>query len=138
MASPEKYKAPVAGGNFKDKDIQAVIGLILRAGVIISMIVVFTGGVLFLYRHGQTQADYHTFKGVPGFIESYRGIINGTLGFKGQAIIQAGIILLIATPVVRVIVSAIGFIIEKDYLYVVITLVVLSIIFFSMLTGHIG
>ncbi|WP_317169624.1 DUF1634 domain-containing protein [Mucilaginibacter humi] len=65
-----------------------------------------------------------------------RGIINGILTFRGRAIIQAGIILLIFTPVIRVVFSAIGFILEKDYLYTGITLLVLLIIFISMLSGH--
>lgn len=118
--------------------MQAIIGWILRAGVFISMAIVFVGGLLYIIRHGQGVADYHTFKGIPAFVHSPQGIINGILEFRGQAIIQAGIVLLIATPVVRVVFSAIGFVLEKDYLYVGITMVVLLIIFFSMLGGHAG
>jgi uncharacterized membrane protein len=124
--------------SFKEKDMQSVIGWILRTGVFISMSVVFIGGVLFIYRHGQATANYHTFKGIPDFVHTLPGIINGIFTLKGQAIIQAGIILLIATPVIRVVFSAIGFVLERDYLYVGITLVVLLIIFFSMLGGHAG
>ena len=123
---------------FKDTDMQAVIGWVLRLGVFISMIVVFFGGVIYLYRHGYSIADYRIFKGIPVFLQSPAGIIDGIINFRGRAIIQVGIILLIATPIVRVFFSAIGFILEKDYLYVSITLLVLAIIFFSMLTGHAG
>jgi uncharacterized membrane protein len=129
MASP---------GKFKDKDMQVIIGWILRAGVILSMGIVFIGGVLFVYRHGHSIPDYRVFKGVPYFLRSNDGIIQGILSGKGQAIIQAGIILLIATPVIRVAFSAIGFIIEKDYLYTVITLVVLLILIGSMIYGKAG
>ncbi len=124
--------------SFKEKDMQSIIGWILRAGVFISMAIVFLGGILYIYRHGHTTADYHTFKGVPDFVHNASGIINGIFTFRGRAIIQAGIILLIATPVIRVIFSAIGFVLEKDYLYVGITLIVLLIIFSSMLSGHAG
>ena len=123
---------------FKDKDMQAVIGWILRGGVALSMILVFIGGVLFVYRHGHSISDYSKFAGVPYFIHNTGGIINGTLNLRGQAIIQLGIILLIATPVIRVIFSAIGFILEKDYLYTIITVIVLIIILISMLTGQAG
>ncbi|MGZ3750149.1 MAG: DUF1634 domain-containing protein [Mucilaginibacter sp.] len=123
---------------FKDKDMQGIIGWILRIGVMVSMSVVFIGGVLYVYRHGHSIADYHVFKGSPDFIHSAAGIINGVLNFKGQAIIQSGIILLIATPVIRVAFSAVGFIIEKDYLYTTITLIVLLILISSMLSGSIG
>lgn len=118
--------------------MQAIIGWILRAGVFISMVVVFIGGVVYIYRHGQSIADYHTFKGVPDFVHNISGILHGIITFRGRAIIQAGIILLIATPVVRVIFSAIGFVLEKDYLYTGITLIVLLVIVISMLSGHAG
>lgn len=118
--------------------MQVVIGWVLRLGVFISMLIVFFGGILYIYRHGQTVADYHVFKGIPVFIQTGSGIIDGILTFKGRAIIQGGIILLIATPIMRVMCSAIGFILEKDYMYLVITLLVLAIIFISMLSGHAG
>ncbi len=118
--------------------MQSVIGWILRAGVLISMGVVFIGGVVYLYRHGQTHVDYSTFKGVPDFVGSAGGIIHGIVTGRGRAIIQAGIILLIATPIIRVIFSAIGFVLEKDYLYLGITLLVLLIILASMFSGHAG
>ena len=122
---------------FKDTDMQAIIGWVLRLGVIISMMVVVFGGVVYLYRHGHSIPNYSEFNDVPGFVHP-SGIINGILAFRGRAVIQAGIILLVATPIVRVICSFIGFILEKDYLYIFITLTVLLIIFISMLSGHAG
>jgi uncharacterized membrane protein len=144
MGSKEKYKPREEqtghrlGAAFKDKDMQVIIGWILRIGVISSMVIVFIGGIFFVCRHGQSIPDYHVFKGVPYFIHNTSGIINGTLHLKGQAIIQLGILLLIATPVIRVAFSAIGFIIEKDHLYTAISLIVLLIIFGSMLSGLMG
>jgi uncharacterized membrane protein len=123
---------------FKDTDMQAVIGWILRAGVLVSMSVIFIGGVIYLYRHGQTHVDYSKFVGVPDFVSNPGAIIHGVFTLRGRAIIQAGIILLIATPVIRVIFSAIGFIMEKDYLYTAITVLVLFIILASMISGHAG
>ena len=123
---------------FKDTDIQALIGQVLRVGMISSISIVFIGGIFYLYRHGQTVADYSIFKGIPAFVQHADGILNGILNFKGQAIIQAGIILLIATPVLRVMFSAIGFVLEKDYMYLGISILVLFIIFMSMLNGHAG
>ena len=123
---------------FKDTDMQMIIGWVLRLGVFISITVVFFGGLVYIYRHGHELADYRLFKGIPAFVQTAPGIIDGIFTFRGRAIIQAGIILLIATPIVRVVFSAIGFVLEKDYLYIGITVLVLSIIFISMLTGHAG
>ena len=122
----------------KDKNMQVVIGWVLRAGVFISMTIVFLGGILYIYRHGHSVANYSEFKGVPDFVHSASGIINGILTLRGRAIIQAGIILLIATPIIRVLFSAVGFIREKDYLYTAISLFVLFIIIISALSGHAG
>ncbi|MBV8390187.1 MAG: DUF1634 domain-containing protein [Mucilaginibacter sp.] len=147
MESKETYNSTVPletenqenkSGSLKDKDIQTIIGWILRSGVAVSMFLVIIGGIVFIFRHGQSLSDYKTFKGVPDFIRSIGGILNGVITFRGQAIIQLGIILLIATPVVRVAFSAIGFLMEKDYLYMAITLIVLLIIMASMLSGYAG
>ena|ERR1700753_1814043 len=123
---------------FKDTDMQLLLGRVLRAGTVISISVVIIGGICYLVRHGHSTAGYKTFAGLPNFIQHLSGILWGIARFKGQAIIQFGIILLIATPILRVIFSAIGFILERDYLYVFISVLVLCVIFASMLSGHAG
>jgi len=120
---------------FKDTDVQLLIGNVLRWGVIISMSVVFAGGLVYIYRHGSKTASYHKFIGEPTFLRNIKGILQGVVQIKGRAIIQTGILLLIATPIARVLLSIISFLREKDYLYVVITLIVLGIIISSMLSG---
>ena len=122
----------------KDTDIQLLLGKVLRAGTVISMGIVFFGGILYIYRHGYSVVNYHKFTGIPNFVQYTSRLIPAAISFKGQAIIQMGIILLIATPVVRVLCSSIGFFLEKDYLYTCISLLVLAIIFASMLSGNAG
>ena len=123
---------------FKDRDMQLLLGKVLRAGTLISVSIVFIGGLFYLSRHGHTIANYKTFKGIPGFVQHFGGIVGGVLSLKGQAIIQLGIVLLIFTPILRVAFSAFGFVLEKDYMYAGISLLVLLIIFVSMLSGHAG
>ena len=118
--------------------MQLLLGYVLRAGTVISISIVFLGGIIYLYRHGHSIESYSVFKGVPKFVRHFDSLIASAIDFKGQAIIQLGIILLISTPILRVFISAIGFVLEKDYLYVGISLVVLLIIFMSMLGGHAG
>jgi len=121
---------------FKDTDMQLLLGRVLRAGTIISVSIVFIGGIIYLYRHGQAVADYSVWNGVPGFIQHAGSLVNGAFDFRGQAIIQIGIILLVATPIIRVIFSTIGFVLEKDYMYTGISILVLLIILASMISGH--
>ena len=54
---------------------------------------------------------------------------------KPYAIIGAGLLLLIATPVVRVALSVVFFLVQADWLYVGITLFVLAILLISLFTG---
>lgn len=121
-----------------DKDIELLIGNLLRWGVLLSMAVVIVGGAIYLYRHGQDISHYDKFTGQPDFTRQVKAIFEGALDLRGRAIIQLGIILLIATPITRVLLSAISFAVEKDYLYVGIALVVLAIITVSMLGGFGG
>ena len=121
-----------------DKDMEQMIGNLLRWGVLLSMSVVIIGGIIYLYRHGQEVSDYRQFKDQPDFTRQFKPIIDGVFAIRGRAIIQLGIILLIATPVARVLLSAIGFVLEKDYLYVGIACFVLAIIMVSMLGGFGG
>jgi uncharacterized membrane protein len=121
-----------------DIDIQYIIGWILRLGISLSMLIVIIGGCVYLYRHSDEQVHYNEFVGVPDFVHSASGIWHGIFTLRGRAIIQAGIVLLIATPVIRIIFSAIGFALEKDWLYLGITLLVLLVIAASAFTGHAG
>ncbi len=121
-----------------DKDTQQIIGTLLRVGVLLAMVVVLVGGVIYIISDGSARADYSNF--VPGnsSLTSFASIIDGLLAFDGKAIIQCGILLLIFTPISRVILSVVSFFLERDYLYVAIGLVVLTIIMFSLSNKLVG
>ncbi len=123
---------------FKDTDMQALLGKVLRTGTILSIGIVLFGGVIFLYRHGNSIVNYGRFTGIPDFVHYTKQLIPAALAFKGQAIIQIGIILLIGTPIMRVLFSAIGFALERDYFYVFISLLVFFIIVMSLISGYSG
>jgi len=63
------------------------------------------------------------------------GVIAGALSFKGAGFIQLGLLLLILTPIARVIFSIAGFAKEKDFLYVAVTTIVLILLLFSLAGG---
>lgn len=123
------------------RDMELFLGKFLRFGVTLSCAITLLGGVLYLWQQGGILPDYTPtpenlpFEGVEQNLRSLSGILQGILELNGAAVIQFGVIVLIATPVLRVAISAIAFLIEKDYLYVVITLIVLAIIVANMLLG---
>lgn len=115
-----------------DQRIEIIIGALLRTGVLLSASVVTIGGIIYLAHHGHQTIHYSTFNGEPENLKNIPGILKGMAGFHGQAIIQFGLLLLIATPVARVAFAAIGFAMERDYMYVIITLIVLAVLLYSL------
>jgi len=115
--------------------MQTIIGRMLRWGVFSSAIVTSLGGILYIFTADKNLPDYHSFQDVPDQYKTISGIFKGVLHFDSLAIIQFGVLLLLATPIARVLFSLIAFLIEKDYLYVVITTIVLGVICYSIIGG---
>lgn len=115
-----------------DKSIETMLGNLLRTGVITAGVVVVIGAVLFLIRHGSEIPSYHIFKPDIFNFSDFRDLFKGIITFRSVSIMELGILFLIATPVLRVIFSIFAFAYEKDYMYVVFTLIVLSILVFSL------
>jgi uncharacterized membrane protein len=119
-----------------DYDIESVMGTLLITGVIISATLILIGGVFYLSQMGFSIPHFTTFIGEPSHLRSVKQIVSGAFHFDSLSIIQLGILILIATPISRVIFSVIGFFFEKDYLYVIISLIVLGIIAYSIFSSH--
>jgi len=119
--------------NWTDKTIEEIVGNLLRTGVSLSAFVVSVGAVIYLVRHGRSPADYRVFRGEPSDLKSLSGIVRDAFGFHGRGIIQFGLLLLIATPVVRVAFSIWGFAAEEDRLYMIFTGIVLIVLLYSLL-----
>lgn len=123
---------------FADKDIQVILGTLLRVGVISSMTVVFIGGLIYLFFNYANVVDYGKFDSGKSGLASVGAIFEGLKTMDGAAIIQFGTLLLIFTPIARVVFSVFSFLIERDYLYVLIGLMVLSIILYSLSDKLVG
>ncbi|SFW76984.1 DUF1634 domain-containing protein [Chitinophaga sancti] len=122
-------------GFWQERDVEMFIGQQLRWGVITASVIAFVGGIIYLANHGGDVPAYHVFNGAPEYVRHLPGIFHGAARFDGMAIIQLGVVVLLATPITRIAFSVVAFAMEKDRLYVVITLLVLSIIIFSIFSG---
>ena len=119
MSHPHPHDSP---GDPHSSAISNVSAYVLRAGVIISSLVMFLG-LCVSFLHGTVSIQRMT---TDGFDYRPANIITGILHFRGKDIIEAGIYLLLFTPIMRVAASCVLFAFqEKDWLYAVITLVVL-------------
>jgi uncharacterized membrane protein len=134
MASPENYKHGLES-DLKDEQMDRIIGNLLRLGLILSAVFVLFGAIFYLVRHGNDIISYHTFRGEPQSYRHIQGILEEALEFHGRGFILIGLVLLVATPVARVVFSVFAFLRQKDLIYVIVTSIVLGILLFSLIWG---
>ncbi len=126
---------PEPKSGWSDERVERILGNLLRSGVISAAIVVLAGGILYLIRYGGDLPHYSLFRGEPAEFRSVEGIITAALGFRSRGLIQLGLLLLVATPVARVAFSIFAFALQRDSIYVVITLIVLGVLIYSLAGG---
>jgi uncharacterized membrane protein len=119
--------------------IELLISWLLRAGVVISLATVAAGLVLMFIHHPgylYSVIDLQRLTS-PGaaFPSTLREVADGLLAMRGQAVVVVGLLLLIATPIMRVAVSIAGFVLQRDRAFVVITSAVLALLLVSFLLG---
>ena len=132
--APRRELQPAAGPT--DHAVDQWLGNLLRAGVIVSAAVATLGGILYLLKHGAQPVDYRVFRGEPEELRHVPTIVTGALALRPESIVQLGLLLLIATPVARVAFGLVAFALQRDRVYVLITSIVLGILVFSLMGGH--
>lgn len=128
-----------------DQRLELVIAMLLRIGVAAAALLVAAGGILAL-RHPDLPAPSYSVFHAPGTpeaataghvaIHSITSIFRNLKDGSGLSIIALGLLVLIATPIARVVFALVGFARERDALYTVISLLVLAILIFSLVHGR--
>jgi uncharacterized membrane protein len=126
----------MAASRWDEERVDRIISLVLRIGVTTASVLVALGAVVYLARHGIEPARYGTFQGEPESLRRITGIAESAATFHGSAIIQAGLIVLILTPIARVVCAAITFALQRDRLYVVVAFIVLAVLLGSLISGY--
>lgn len=115
-----------------DDNLEIAIGRMLQTGVLLAAAVVLVGGVLYLLHASGPRPNYSHFHGVAEVLRTPSGIWRGLLHGDAESVIQFGLLLLIATPVVRVILAGVGFLMERDRLYFWVSATVLAVLLYSL------
>lgn len=115
-----------------EQQLEQLLSNLLKYGVLIASTVVLVGGILYLIRYGAEAADYQFFQGEPSKFRSPAGVVIAVLSGSSRGIIQLGLMLLVATPIIRVVISLLAFLQQRDFTYVTITLLVLTALIFSL------
>jgi len=111
------------------------LGNIIKAGVYAATFCVIIGGVIFLNRYGLDTPDYKLFRGEPIELRTFSGILESAFAGRSRGIIQLGFLILMATPVLRVLIAFFLFQKEKTRLYAVFSLLVLVLLLYSFMGG---
>src|SRR6202021_3809023 len=116
------------GEKVDDKNVELFLGKLLRWGVLLAALVVFLGGVWFVAESHGVPQNYRTFRGEPVELRAVPQILDQAIALRPLGLIQFGLLLLIATPVARVLFSVLGFALERDWMYVGLRFLVLGLL----------
>ena len=111
------------------------ISYLLISGVLLRLILLITGMVLLWQKQGSVAISQDPAVYVHGhdfFSFIYQDVTNGGLNGLPLQLITLGVVVLLLTPYVRVILSAVYFVRERNLKYVFITIIVLIILTISL------
>jgi uncharacterized membrane protein len=139
MSAPSSPRAgtPVPPERAHDAEwrMEQLVGRLLQVGVLTAAVLVLAGGLVLLWQHGGATADFREFVGVPEQLRTVLGSARAALALDGHGLVQLGIILLIATPVARVAMTLVAFVIQRDRIYVALSAVVLVVLLYGLAWG---
>ncbi|HUY80992.1 MAG TPA: DUF1634 domain-containing protein [Acidobacteriaceae bacterium] len=116
-----------------DEKLELAVGRMLQTGVLLAAVVVLTGGILFLiHAPAGARTNYSHFHAVAQHLRRPNEIWHGVMHGDAGSVIQLGLLLLIATPVMRVVLAGVGFLMERDKLYFWVSAIVLAVLLYSL------
>ena len=118
-----------------DARMEIVMGRLLQVGVLLAAGVVIGGGASYLQDHAGERSNYRVFTATPIQVRHPAALLHALSRGDSAGIIELGLLLLVATPICRVMFAVIAFALERDRLYVAISLTVLAVLLFGMLRG---
>ncbi len=130
---PTPTSSPTSGTH--KHDLEATLATLLTGGTAISAIVLLVGVVLYLRQDHATTLNFRTF--TPTEQGSVVSVFAQSTRLDGASIMQLGVVLLILTPVSRVLLTLVAFLFKRDWLYVVVTLIVSSVLIYGLLGGRV-
>jgi uncharacterized membrane protein len=118
--------------SWSEQRVQRVMAGVLRWGVILSSLVVLAGAAGYLARYGHAVPRHGVFHGEPSALRNIGGILREALSGGSRGIIEFGLLLLVATPVARVALAVYGFARRRDWKFVIISSIVLTVLLYSL------
>lgn len=142
MNADHNFQRPLHGANERGiLSAELLISNLLRFGVTASFVLVVIGTALSFTRHPEyfssSQELLRLTRPGAAFPHTLSDVFQGILNFRGQAVVTIGLLLLIATPVMRVAFSIYAFLRQGDRIFTVITMIVFGILMSSLVLGKV-
>lgn len=112
--------------------MEKLIGMVLLAGVLASAAIVLFGGAVFMWKHGSIPVHYRIFRGEPSDLRNLAGIWKDFTEGSGRGAIQLGLMLLVGVQLIRVALTGILFLLNRDKAFVVITFLVFAMLTYAL------
>jgi uncharacterized membrane protein len=142
MNPPEFHQDASSDEARRDLQMERLVRRPLQVGVLASMVLVLAGLLLFGAVHPSRLTSPES---LPALVESgakfphtLGDVASAASDLAAEGIIAAGLLVLIATPVLRVALSVVGFAFQHDWVYVGLTALVLLVLLGSFLVGKAG
>lgn len=132
----QDYPSQRSDDQSPDYQLGILLSNFLQCGVLIATVTVLLGGILYLLQHAMEPVNYHIFHGEPAGFRSPAGVIESVFSGRRRGVVQLGLLFLIATPVLRVLISFLFFIKQRDIPYILITGLVISGLLYSLLAAY--
>lgn len=116
-----------------DRRLEEIMGRLLQTGVLLAASFVAAGGVLYLFQYHSDRAEYRVFTAGGPERQTLAGIATSAAHGQSEGLMLMGLLLLIATPVARVVLAVVGFAWERDRLYTAVSLIVLLVLAYSLI-----
>src|ERR1017187_3961924 len=133
--SPAERDSHPLAKNFDDRRMEIIMGRLLQVGVLLAATVVLAGGILYLLPRAHERSEHRGFVAQPLRLRHPAAMLRGIARGDASAVIDLGILLLVATPICRVMFAVMAFVLEKDRLYIAVSAIVLAVLLFGMLRG---
>ena len=106
---------------------------LLMGAILLSLILVITGGVFYLLQEGQRPIHYHSFSRLSGAYTSFKDIGEALLALKPLALIELGFLILVASQILRVLILGFFFFSRSEYILGLSSFFIFIILIYSML-----
>ncbi len=122
----------------KTETLQNLLARVMVIGVIIAAAVLVIGLAIYLPVYGDRPEGDKVFTGEPSYLRTLTPLLEHVVdahevGHR-HAILQFGILLLLLNPLVRVAFAGIGFAIQRNTLYIVVSTIVFAALVFGFLS----